>query len=249
MKRIALSLLLLTFCLSAFSQQLRDIKSNYFEMRVYTANEGKMPDLIQRFQNHTMGIFERLGMENVIYWLPVDESDNTLTYILGYPDMKSRDRMWQAFNNDPEWQKVYQESIQDGRLVREVQETFMVMAPGLNEGAIPRPSGIFQLRTYYCYEGKIKDLQARFRNHTQDLFEKQGLKNYLYFLTVEKDGTQPKLVYFLGHDNQASFERAFENFRKDPDWIKARDASEENGKIVEKVDAKFLKTLPFSPMK
>jgi hypothetical protein len=249
MKNIYLIGLMLMVSFSGIAQQLEQVNSNYFEMRTYTANDGKMPDLVKRFQNHTMAIFERLGMENIIYWLPVDESDNTLTYILGYPDAKARDRMWQAFNNDPEWQKVYQESIENGRLVREVQEVFMIKAPGLNDHPIPSQSGIFQLRTYYCFDGKINDLQARFRNHTQNLFEKQGLKNYMYFLTVEKDGSQPKLVYFLGDSNQQAYETAFDNFRKDPEWIKARDASEKNGKIVEKVDAKFLKTLPFSPMK
>ena len=65
-----------------------------------------------------------------------------------------------------------------------------------------------------------------FKNHTQALFEKQGLINYPYFLTEENDGSQPKLVYLLGHRDRGQFDQAFDNFRNDPDWIKARDASE-----------------------
>ncbi|WP_373399893.1 NIPSNAP family protein [Algoriphagus halophilus] len=64
-----------------------------------------------------------------------------------------------------------------------------------------------------------------------------------------KRGGQPKLVYLLGHEDKAKFEAAFQNFLKDPDWVAARDASEANGKIVEKVDATFFTTLPFSSMK
>ncbi len=245
MKKLLILLFAVTLAFPSLGQQ----QSTYFEMRTYTAHEGKMPDLIKRFQNHTAGIFERVGMENIGYFLPVDESDNTLTYILGYPDQASRDAMWEVFLNDPEWKNAYQESIKDGSLVKSIEEVFMTLAPDLNNRPTPSPSGIFQLRIYHCLDGRIDNLEARFRDHTQALFEKQGLKNYPYYLTVEKDGTQSKLVYLLGHENQEEFEKAFQAFIKDPEWIKARDASEADGKIVEKVDAKFLKTLPFSPIK
>jgi hypothetical protein len=125
----------------------------------------------------------------------------------------------------------------------------MVWANDLNDNKKPKPSGIFQLRTYHCLPGKIENIQTRFRDHTQDLFEKQGLKNYPYWLTVEKDGVQPKLVYLLGHDSKEAYNEAFKRFVADPEWIKARDASEASGKIVEKIDAVFYTALPFSPMK
>ncbi len=233
--------------LSVFGQQ--GIKSSYFEMRTYTTNEGKRPDLIKRFQDHTLRLFEKNGIENVAYFLPTDEADPTLTFILGYPSEESRDDLWNKFANDPEWQAAYKASEANGPLVKKVDQVFMVWAPGLNDTPKPTQSGIFQLRTYHCFPGKIENIQARFRDHTRALFEKQGLKNYPYWLTVVKDGTQPKLVYLLGHSDRAAFDAAFERFRTDPEWTKARDASEASGKIVEKVDAKHLKALPFSPMK
>ena len=237
------------FAFGGFSQQLLESKSTYFEIRKYYANEGKLPDLIKRFEDHTMALFEKSGMENIAYFLPADNTDNSMTYILGYPDQKSRDRMWEKFSNDPEWQKAKKESEINGGLVKSVDQTFMKLAPGLNDTSKPRPSGIFQLRTYTCYDGKLDNLITRFKDHTQDIFEKQGLRNYPYWVTVEKDGSQPKLVYLLADKDQASFEKDFQNFLKDPAWVKARDASEADGKIVEKVDAQFFKTLPFSPMK
>ncbi len=247
-------LLLLTltgFFLSfgAYCQQAANIKSTYFEIRKYYANPGKLDDLIKRFQDHTVGLFEKSGMENIVYFLPVENNDNSMTYILGYPDEASRDRMWEVFLNDPEWKKAYQESIDDGALVAKIDQTFMTLAPGLNEMMMPSKSGIFQMRVYTCFDGRIDNLITRFKDHTQELFERQGLKNYPYWLTTEKEGGQSKLVYLLGHQDQAAFEAAFQSFIKDPDWIKAKDASEADGKIVEKVDATFFKTLPFSPMK
>ena len=242
-------MLIMCFAFGSYAQQLSGSRSTYFEIRKYYANEGKLPDLIKRFQNHTLALFEKSGMENIAYFIPVDNMDNSLTYILGYPDEKSRDRMWEKFSTDPEWQKAKSESEVNGGLVKSVDQTFMKLAEGLNETPMPQSSGIFQLRTYTCSAGRLDNLVTRFKDHTQDLFAKQGLKNYPYWVTVEKDGSQPKLVYLLADKDQESFERDFQNFIKDPAWAKARDASEADGKIVEKVDALFFKTLPFSPMK
>ena len=249
MKTIFLFLLTMTIGLGAFAQTTDISKSKYFEMRKYYAHEGKLPDLLKRFQDHTMKLFEKAGMENIIYLVPEENTDNSMSYILGYPDAASRDKMWKSFNEDPEWKKVYEASHVNGPLVAKVESTFMTLAPELNDTPIPTGSGIFQLRTYHCFPGKIENIQARFRDHTRDLFAKQGLKNYPYFLTVEKDGSQPKLVYLLGHDSKDAFNAAFDKFRNDPEWIKVRDASEESGKIVEKVDAVFFKSLPYSPIK
>jgi len=249
MKNLLLCLTVFLLSFTAFAQQNSDMKSTYFEVRKYYANDGKLQDLLNRFQNHTMKLFEKAGMENIAYFLPVDNTDNSMTYILGYPDEASRDKMWQSFMNDPDWKKAYEESHVNGPLVKSVDQTFMVLAPHLNDNPRPMPSGVIQMRTYTLLEGKVPDIQARFRDHTQALFEKQGLKNYPYWMTTPKDGSQPKLLYLLGAKDQASFDAGFAAFVKDPEWIKARDASETSGKIVEKVDAIMFKTLPYSPLK
>jgi hypothetical protein len=63
-----------------------------YELRVYHAAPGKLTDLLARFREHTIKIFDRHGMKSVAYWLPMDEPEksNTLYYILQHP---SRDRL------------------------------------------------------------------------------------------------------------------------------------------------------------
>src|SRR5262245_24978340 len=58
-----------------------------YELRTYTAPEGKLGELHARFRNHTLRIFQRLGMTNVVYLSPMDAplKDNTLIYLLSYP--------------------------------------------------------------------------------------------------------------------------------------------------------------------
>lgn len=41
-----------------------------FELRIYTAPEGKLDNLRARFRDHTMRVFERHGMTNIGYWTP-----------------------------------------------------------------------------------------------------------------------------------------------------------------------------------
>lgn len=241
--------LLLFFASSFLLNAQQTITSSYFEMRTYTVHEGKMPDLIQRFQNHTRTLFAKHGIESVAYFLSEAQPEQQLTFILGYPSAAERDIRWGNFANDPEWKAVAKASEANGPIVQKVDQVFMVWAKGLNSAKSPRPSGVFQLRTYHLLPGRLDAIQARFRDHTQALFEKQGLSNYPYWVTVEKEGVQSKLVYFIGHQNKEEFNAAFGRFVADPEWIKVRDASEVSGKIVEKIDSHFYTALPFSPMK
>lgn len=93
-----------------------------FEMRTYVCHEGKLDDLLKRFRDHTTKLFEKHGMTNVGYWVPADgpEAENTLVYILAYPDNASREASWKAFRADPEWLAARDASEKEGPIVKEV---------------------------------------------------------------------------------------------------------------------------------
>jgi len=98
-----------------------------FELRTYTTPEGKLPNLLARFRDHTMRIFERHGMSNVGYWVPQDApaSANTLVYIISHESRAAAEASWAAFRADPEWQRVAEESQVDGRIVANVESVFL----------------------------------------------------------------------------------------------------------------------------
>ncbi len=98
-----------------------------FELRTYTCYEGKLPDLLARFRNHTIGIFEKHGMTSIAYWVPQDApaSQNTLIYIIAHPSREAAKKNWEEFRNDPEWQKVQKESEANGKLVSKVESVYM----------------------------------------------------------------------------------------------------------------------------
>jgi hypothetical protein len=98
-----------------------------FELRTYTAPEGKLGDLNKRFRDHTLRIFEKHGMSNIGYWQPQDEprSSNTLIYVLAHQSREAAAASWKAFGSDPEWKKVSSESQVNGRIVEKVESVFM----------------------------------------------------------------------------------------------------------------------------
>jgi len=100
-----------------------------YELRVYTTAEGKLDDLLKRFREHTMTIFERHGMKNVAYWTPTDAplAGKTLIYVLKHPSREAATANWKAFQDDPEWQKVRAKSEETGKIVEKVESTFMAM--------------------------------------------------------------------------------------------------------------------------
>lgn len=98
-----------------------------YELRTYTTYEGKLPNLLARFRDHTIRIFEKHGMKNIGYWVPTDElrSKNTLIYLLEHKNREAAAKSWEAFRNDPEWIRVRDASEADGKINEKVESVFL----------------------------------------------------------------------------------------------------------------------------
>src|SRR6186997_1282851 len=92
-----------------------------YELRVYYAAEGKLDALNARFRDHTCALFTKHGMTNVGYWMPMENPERKLYYIISFPDRKAREASFKAFGDDPEWKKTVAESEKDGKLVTKVE--------------------------------------------------------------------------------------------------------------------------------
>jgi hypothetical protein len=228
-----------------------------YEMRVYYAAPGKLDALHARFKNHTMELFDKHGLTNVAYFVPIGENkDNKLVYFISAPSKEARDKSFKAFAADPAWKKVVAESEKDGRLVSKVESTFLTptdYSPVLKL-AQSGEDRVFELRTYTATKGNLGHLNDRFKNHTMKLFEKHGMTNVVYWNVLKgQKGEDNTLVYLLAHKSPEAAKKSFDAFRMDPDWVAARKASEEKagGSLTEKdgVKSEFLKPTPYSPVK
>ena len=100
-----------------------------YELRTYNTHPGKLDALHARFRDHTIAIFDRMGMESVGYWIP-EGTPNTLIYILRHDSRDSARKSWKDFLADPAWVAAYQASTVNGPLLSRAPESvFMTATP------------------------------------------------------------------------------------------------------------------------
>lgn len=114
--------------------------------------------------------------------------------------------------------------------------------------AEPANAKVYELRTYYVLPGRMPAMLKRFKNHTVALFEKHGMQNIGYWTPQGKDG-ETKLIYIVAHDSKDAADKSWKAFVADPDWVKVRDESEQDGKIVDKVERVYMDATDFSKLK
>jgi hypothetical protein len=260
-----LSLFVLALLATVFTASAADKDTRFYEMRTYYAAPGKLDDLNSRFRDHTTKLFEKHGITNIGYWVPIENPENKLVYVLAYPSREARDKSWKDFGGDPDWKKAQSESEANGKLVAKVEQIYMT-ATDFSPEIKPTPGAgdrVFELRTYTTTPGNLPTLHARFRDHTVGLFKKHGMTNFAYWQLApeqpkSKDpASQPNpentLIYMLAHASVDAAKKSFEAFRADPDWIAARKASEEKGggslTVPDGVKSVFLKATDYSPTK
>jgi hypothetical protein len=106
------------------------------EIRRYTANEGKLPELVKRMGDHEKTLFEKHGMKTILFStampnpvgpVPADapSTDNIFIYVLAHDSVEAAKKSWAGFRGDPEWKKVQQASEANGRLLAKSEVTFL----------------------------------------------------------------------------------------------------------------------------
>jgi hypothetical protein len=108
---------------------------------------------------------------------------------------------------------------------------------------------VFELRTYTCNEGKLDALNARFRDHTIQIFKKHGMTSIGYWVPQDGPDHNNKLIYIISHASREAAKANWDAFRADPEWQKVQKESEANGKIVAKVESVYMDPTDYSHLK
>ncbi len=139
-----------------------------------------------------------------------------------------------------------------GTLIGILAATAAIMLPGAKGNAAGKKASdnrLFELRIYTTNKGKLDALHSRFRDHTNRLFEKHGMTLVGYWTPTEGDEAANTLVYILAHPDREARNAAWSAFIADPEWVKAYADSVKDGRLVKKVESKFLAPTDYSPMK
>jgi hypothetical protein len=103
---------------------------------------------------------------------------------------------------------------------------------------------VYELRTYKIPEGRMPDILSRFENITFGLFKKHGVEVVGFWTHSDAN----ELVYICRYESEAAMEAAWDGFRADPEWLKAKEQTEANGPIVAEVLSDTLIPTSFSPI-
>ena len=104
------------------------LPSRVFELRTYHATPGKLDELLARFGDHTLALFDRHGLEVIGFWAGLDAEgamDGTLVYLLAFADRAAAQQAWAAFRVDPDWIAVKAQSEQEGSLTSAIESVFL----------------------------------------------------------------------------------------------------------------------------
>ena len=97
-----------------------------YELRVYHAMPGRMPDLLKRFDTITCGIWDRIGIRPAGFWtVLVGESNQDLYYMLAWESLAEREQKWGVFQADAEWNEKRAMTEQNGPLISGYANSFL----------------------------------------------------------------------------------------------------------------------------
>ena len=115
-------------------------------------------------------------------------------------------------------------------------------------GAAPAEK-VFEIRTYHTFPGRLDALHKRFREHTMKMFEKHGMTNVGYWVPQDSPARDTTLIYVISHASRDAAKANWAGFGADPEWKKIAEASQVDGKIVERVESVFMEATDYSPLR
>jgi hypothetical protein len=232
--------------------------SPQYELQVIHAKPGKLDEVHAWFRAHQQDVLAKHGAESMAYLVPAGPNpENKLLAIYKFSSLPAVLAFSRALKADPLWKPLDTASESPELLVERLEITSLSptdYSPEFKPGKSSQPR-VFELRTYTCPSPeKLFCLNSRFREHTMGLFKEHGMENLVYWHPLSCDNADRMLIYLLAHKSQDAAKESFAAFRKDPDWLAAKEASEKaaGGSLTEKekgVVSEFLEATQYSPLK
>jgi len=223
-----------------------------YELRTYYASEGKFDALLNRFKTHTLKLFKKHQMKVEGFWVPVDNTEGKLVYLLSFPNKAAKEAYSKAFVEDQEWKKVVAETTKEGEIVAKIESVDLKMTDFSPYDWKNIGNRVFELRVYKATPNNLGNLLDRFKSHTIELLEKHGIHNLIYWTPIEgSQGADDMLYYFVAHKDKASGLASFKEFDSDPAWKKVKSETEAKagGLLTVYLKSEYLLPTDFSPIK
>ncbi len=126
----------------------------------------------------------------------------------------------------------------------------VMLAFGQSCASNPRPAEhVYELRMYHAKAGKMDALKARFRDHTDAIFRRHGMKSIGYWSPEDAPDSQDLFIYILEHPSRQEAEKNWAAFQADPEWQRVKAESEASGQLVNRIERFFMDATSFSALR
>jgi hypothetical protein len=106
---------------------------------------------------------------------------------------------------------------------------------------------VFEMRIYRCNAGKLKNLDARFRDHTIRIFKRYGIQSVASWHPSDEPASQDTLIYILRHNSRDAAKTSWKSFGADEEWSKVAKESQQDGRFLrERPESIYLKATDYS---
>ena len=97
-----------------------------YEQRIYTCLPGRLPNLLKRFEAHTLAIWEKHGIRQAGFWtVLIGNGNHDLHYLLAWESLAEREKKWGTFMADPAWMSARADSEKDGPIIANIKSTIL----------------------------------------------------------------------------------------------------------------------------
>ena len=111
-------------------------------------------------------------------------------------------------------------------------------------------NAVFELRIYRTNEGKLKNLDARFRDNTIRIFKRHGMQSVMYWHPTDEPDSQDTLIYILKHASAEAAAKSWQGFRADAEWQKVAKESQKDGRFLrERPESIYMNATDYSAIK
>jgi hypothetical protein len=107
-------------------------------------------------------------------------------------------------------------------------------------------SPVFQLRIYEIFENNKKEFHERFKDHAMRIMKKYNFK--IVSIYESKSDKKTEFVYFLQWPDEITMKKAWEDFKKDQEWIDIKKQyTAKYGDVVGNIEDRVLTKVDYSP--
>ncbi|SEB73906.1 NIPSNAP family protein [Terriglobus roseus] len=184
--------------------------SKVYELRIYTANAGKLAELEALLGAQGIRIFGKHGIQNVfdgtvLEGAPIDGADatNMLICILGHKSSAAANKDWAEVDADPAWKTAWAGAEKSGPLLSRPASSLLLEATSFTPvleapTAAGAPTRVFELRKYNTGAERLPAMVDEFQSGLAAILVKVGMTPILYTTAEDKSS----FVYLLAHKDR-----------------------------------------------